>query len=823
MNSPPLAWEGAVLNEGRYTVLARLGEGGMSTIFRARDHHLNTDVVIKVPHALSPADPAFVQRFSGEIRSLVHLAHPHVVQILDAGEHDGLPFAVLQYLSGGSLRGRQPRTPQGQAFAMPPEHLRTWLAPVASALDFIHQQGYVHRDVKPDNILFDAHGNAYVADFGVARATLSQRGANAAHRTLVGTPPYLAPELLSGQPIDGQADQYALAVTVHELLTGRYPHDGPGPSLAPELNAALQKALAQEPSQRFPSCAAFAQAVLRCVKKLPAAADHRDSRLQKAEELAPPMAALPRSPGVAPTVLAEAPPTIAVLPRRRWRKGRWAAWGGGLAVALAAALMVILLSRPTPQPSVEADAPAFTSKEPARQQPPASHPVVNPPPVLPDHPPPTLPELELAAVPQTTLWAGAEALVPVAVVRRHWDGPIHVEVQGLPPLVTAAPVDVPAGQDKTALPLRAALKALPATVNYRIVATAGKRKAEQTGRLAVRFVGQLRSFPAPRSDALALFLPSSLQALVTGPDGFMRIVDLESGKIARAFENPRVAPLATCLALSRDGRFALSGRGNELVLWDVAGGQPERRFTLNLVPELERLQSVALSPDGRYALAATSYQLLFQDLTRGIRRRFPTLGGARSAVFSPLGNPVLAVSRKGWLELFDVGSLHEIDSGVGKGRQAPLIKINAAVFTPDGRAIAAAGRDRVIRIWDAASGKEERRLLGHQAAVWCLTYTPDGRLLSAGGSDRQATNDKQAAKGPMRQALDCTVRLWDVAAAKEIHKYEGHLGRVTSLSASGDGRFALSAGEDGTIRLWGLPAPAAPPAAPPGEKGSTRP
>ncbi|MGH7227243.1 MAG: WD40 repeat domain-containing protein, partial [Gemmataceae bacterium] len=348
-------------------------------------------------------------------------------------------------------------------------------------------------------------------------------------------------------------------------------------------------------------------------------------------------------------------------------------------------------------------------------------------------------------------------------------------VRGLPPLVTAAPVDIPAGHDKIGLLFRAGAKAVTATINYRIVATSGKRTAEQTARLNVRLVENLRSLAAPRNGALALFLPNSRQALVTGADGLLQIVDPESGKVLRTFANPRAAPLANCLALSKDGRFALSGHVNELVLWNVADGQPQRRYDLELVPRQESVQSVALAPDGRSALAATNYQLLLQDLTQGTRRRFSSLGGGRSALFSPLGNPVMAVSNKGWLELFDAGTLRETDVGLDRSRQAPLVKVNTAVFAPDGRTAAAAGRDRVIRIWDVRSGEETRRLLGHEATIGSLTYTADGRRrLSAGGPP------------------DFSVYLWDVASGKEIKAFRKHKQPLVAAAFLAGGRQTLS-------------------------------
>jgi len=170
---------------------------------------------------------------------------------------------------------------------VPPASLFDWLADVAATLDFIHGQGYVHRDVKPDNILFDLHGNAYLSDFGIAKVlSHPDAGSRSAPLTatgaLVGTPRYMAPELVEERPYDGRVDQYALAVTAHEVLSGRVPFDHPHraailaaqtaeelpplhevvPALPTAVSAAVHKSLAKDPAQRYPDCRSFADAVL---------------------------------------------------------------------------------------------------------------------------------------------------------------------------------------------------------------------------------------------------------------------------------------------------------------------------------------------------------------------------------------------------------------------------------------------------------------------------------------------------------------------------------------------------------------------------------
>jgi len=287
MSANPSEWLELNLSRGRYRITSRLGEGGMGFVYKANDGNLDTPVVIKVPRRAMLDDPQFVERFQREIRSLVTLSHPHIVKIIDVGQHEGIPFAVMQYLDGGDLEGRRNRAADGRPMAESASALYGWLPEVASALDFVHRKGYVHRDVKPGNVLFDAEGHAYLGDFGVAKVVRdAESGVGAGHLTstgtFVGTPEYTAPELAMGEEITGRVDQYALAVTVYELVAGHPPFRGqsssatlveqvtkPVPALdtvqlsdPAALSSAVLRALSKKPGDRYATCAEFADAVL---------------------------------------------------------------------------------------------------------------------------------------------------------------------------------------------------------------------------------------------------------------------------------------------------------------------------------------------------------------------------------------------------------------------------------------------------------------------------------------------------------------------------------------------------------------------------------
>jgi serine/threonine-protein kinase len=295
MSLDVMSWLGRELADGRYWVVGKLGEGGMGLVYRARDHHVETDVVVKAPRPAMLHSSDCVQRFLREIRSLVRLAHPGIVSVLDLGEEDGVPFAVLQYLAGGSLFDRL-RDADGSPTPMPLEALDGWLDKIAAALDFIHGQGFIHRDVKPPNILYDAHGNAFLSDFGLVKGLEAAgaeegRALSGVHQFL-GTPLYMAPELFEPGAPDGAVDQYALALTVYEALAGRHPYAGltlpqlmkshrdptrlpPLRALAPEtppgVCQAVHQALSADPALRFPSCRMFAAAVREATPRRPVA------------------------------------------------------------------------------------------------------------------------------------------------------------------------------------------------------------------------------------------------------------------------------------------------------------------------------------------------------------------------------------------------------------------------------------------------------------------------------------------------------------------------------------------------------------------------
>ncbi len=314
-----------------YLLEEQVGVGAMAVVFRAADQRLARRVALKVLVPALAADQGFRQRFIRESRAAAAVEDPHIIPVYEAGEAGDLLFIAMRYVPGGDARTllhREGLLPGARAAAI--------IAAAASALDAAHRAGLVHRDVKPGNMLIDAQpgrpDQVYLSDFGLSKGALV--GLTRAGQ-FVGTPNYMSPEQIEGRPVDGRTDQYALACTAFELLTGVAPFqrdDGmaviwahmsqPPPPLAPRrpdlppaADQVLARALAKAPEHRYPSCAEFAaalRAVLGADPRQPVLAPGHPATWPAAMAAGPALA--PPGPALAPPGPALAPPGPAVAP-----------------------------------------------------------------------------------------------------------------------------------------------------------------------------------------------------------------------------------------------------------------------------------------------------------------------------------------------------------------------------------------------------------------------------------------------------------------------------------------------------------------------------
>jgi len=267
---------------GPYEIRAEIGKGGMATVYRAYQPAVDRDVAIKVIHNNGLAEPNAAERFQREAQIIARLEHPHILPVYDFNGTNNPPYIVMRLLDGGTLRDVIDHK------ALPFDEIGYILRQTASALDYAHSRGIVHRDVKPSNILLDQVGNIFVADFGMAHLVAPLAGQNTLtlDGTALGTPGYMAPEQgLGASTITAQADIYALGVMLFEMLTGELPYyaessialmlkhiSEPIPSaynqnplLPRAVDTVLQQALAKQPENRFVTVTAFAEAVIQAL------------------------------------------------------------------------------------------------------------------------------------------------------------------------------------------------------------------------------------------------------------------------------------------------------------------------------------------------------------------------------------------------------------------------------------------------------------------------------------------------------------------------------------------------------------------------------
>jgi serine/threonine protein kinase len=263
----------------RYHILERLGEGGMAVVYKAYDTRLEREVAVKVirtERLTIETIPRALKRFEREAKALAKLNHANIIPIIDSGEEDGMPYLVMGYIPGGTLKDRLKKKPISWHEAA------NFLAPIARALDYAHKQGIVHRDIKPSNILITAENQPMLTDFGIARILKSEETLDLTGTGMgVGTPEYMAPEQGLGHKVDHRADIYALGIVLYEMVTGRKPFQADTPmavvikqindplprptqfvsDIPKKIEQVLLKVLAKDPNNRYQSMGEFVLAL----------------------------------------------------------------------------------------------------------------------------------------------------------------------------------------------------------------------------------------------------------------------------------------------------------------------------------------------------------------------------------------------------------------------------------------------------------------------------------------------------------------------------------------------------------------------------------
>jgi eukaryotic-like serine/threonine-protein kinase len=763
-----------------YDTLREVGRGGMGVVYEAEHLALNRRVALKVLRAGVYADEAERRRFRAEAEAIARLAHPHIVQVHDVGEHQGLPYFCLEFCPGGSLAKHLRGTP------LPPREAAALVETLARAVQAAHEAGVIHRDLKPANVLLAADGTPKLTDFGLAKR-LDVPGQTPSD-AILGTPEYMAPEQALGQAhaVGRAADVYALGATLYELLTGRPPFRA-----ATAVDTILQ-VVADDPvppRRLQPGCPRDLETVcLKCLEKSPR--KRYASALELAEDLRRFLTGEP----------IQARPVGAVERAAKWvRRNRTVA---GLLGAVAGVLLAGV-GVSTYFAVAEAWQAEFARDE-ARKK-----------------------GLALEEARQANELAGRRLVSETRARLEETKAKNEARTQR----------DLARDRLDVARRNHLTTQLLRVDSIYRPEPLRGKALLEDTAACPL----DLRDFAWGLYDRWCQRERGTLAETEMVPgaaaskdgrtlawadrDGTIRLFDARTGRhrTLRGEEGRGIFGLA----FSPDGKVLAAHDGEEVRGWNVTDGTVCIRRRRGKV--LNTITALAFRPDGKlFALGPP-------DPPGGVGREGVALWGVHTGeehvLPTGLDNPLVFTADGKLLLGNRDGTLTSWQPGKGgrvfaRGHAGP---VEALATSADGKLLASAGSDGTARVWEAATGKEMAVFRGHRREVLSVAFSPEGKLLVSGGSDQSLrvwdVGGEERARlhtSAVRyvtfldgtrllasQGGDGALRLWDTFPGQPHATLRSHAQRITSVALTPDGTTLAtgSGGRDaetawGEVKLW---------------------
>lgn len=835
---------------GQYQIRTLLGEGGMGAVYRAYQANLNREVALKVLLGSLVAHPGYLERFTREAKTAAALEHPHIVPIYDYGVHGDIAFVAMRLLTGGSLAERLDHTLENDLPLPVADEVSDLLLKLASALDYAHSQGVIHRDIKLSNVMFDNHRTPFLVDFGIAKLLGAEVDLTSPGQA-VGTPMFMPPEQWRGDALSPSADQYALAVLAYTLLTGRAPFEGDSqfvlmhkhlhemptpphfkrPQLPVACSTVLERALAKVPQDRYPTVTAFAQALKMATASQSGEMTHFFTM------------PLPRQVRAAP---ASRPP--------RPLKHRSLVWGLATLLVLAIVAALIFMLGNGEENGGQEEAAYTLSRTPTDQ--PAS---------------PTSNATEVAQLMETQIWQGftetALALTPLLNPTSLYETQVANAILTITaqswtatPTATETPTATATATDGRPGELLTATAISHATLQYYDLVTAEARSISDNDVDGLSYAEELTLGTDPdksdtdgdglvdgeeiefATDALNVDtdddgLPDGVEVTEFGTDPLQP--DSDNDDLTDQFElNFGTSQCRNALD-PNDADTDGDNLNDNIEI--IEGLDPGCRDT-----DRDGINDGS-DPQPRGDAPANSVQ----TDTDG-----DTIADAvdvcpNDATHDVIGNPCNHdEDDDGFVDDKDNCPTEPTQLGTNNGCPAdgllPLVPIMAAnadllvelwrleighsgaelVWSPDGKTLAVTVWDEVW-LYSAQHLKDPPRLLeGHSGIVRDMAFSPDGTSLVSGADDgirlwdlatgqsqtvmQTETNIIAVALSPDGTMLAIGGRfagdilLWDVVTGDHRYTMLGHTEGVFDLSFNSDGTLLASAGQDGTVRLWNV-------------------
>jgi len=730
---------------GDYTIVREIGRGGMGIVYEALHRSRDRRVALKVIPLAATLDPRQLVRFKNEAQAASRLHHPHIVPVYEVGFARGVHFYTMQFVAGASLARRiQEQRQRRDSQPVNDRQVAELIRQAARALDYAHQVGIIHRDIKPGNLLLDEHGHLWVTDFGLA--SVQGNESLTATGDMLGTLRYMSPEQASARRsvVDHRTDIYALGVTLYELLTlepalvGRdrqemlaqlalgepRPPRRLNPRIPVDLETITLKAMAPEAEERYSTAAALADDLGRFLAGEPIHA---------------------RRPG----------PVV--------RAGKWVQRHRSLAAAIGLVVLAAALGLAVSTALIWQ---ALRAEERQRELAEAR-------------------ELDsrhhlYAAHMNLALaeWQSGNVARVLDLLQRQRPQPGQVDLRGfewyhLWRLTHRASLHSLAGHERPVLAV--------------VIAANGSTCASADEGGTIRLWDPATLEPQTAFSTLG----QPVRGLAISPDGRRLAATCDDGKL-RMWDLADMTLPATlwgqtgfnsAVAFSGDGRMLVSCSviGNQVRVWEVASG----KLRASLAGHTGFITCLAISHDGlTVASSGHDRRVLLWDLTSH-PPLLTELGTHRTYVhciaFSPDGQTLLSGSEDGYVNLWDVPArLSKLSQPLRRHTGA----VAAATFSRDGRQVATVSWDGSVKVWDPVTRVISLQQ-GHPGQVFSVAFAPDGQALFTGGEDGRICK-------------------WDLAAPPEPNLLAGHNKLIRSLSFSRDSASLASASADGTMCLWDL-------------------